>query len=149
MKIVLFSRWMSRNQYRWVYFPEFLNFAVRKMKRSKFSFLRFSFLLALAGLFIYSTSIQEIHYLFVKHDTELTEHCVNHLHSATDHTDCSICKIDLSCFVQTFSQFELPKKVFSSDCKTYQLLDAKVAECFSAISLRGPPSLAWFYFLLV
>lgn len=111
------------------------------MKRAKFSPLRSSLLLALAGLFLYSASVQEIHYLFVQHSVELNDHCVNHLHS-DNHTDCAICKLDLSTFVQTYHQFELPKEVFSSVCKIYTLLDPIVTEQFSVNSLRGPPALA-------
>jgi hypothetical protein len=112
------------------------------MKPGKFSFFRAAILATLTGFFLYSASVQEIHYMFVNHASEVNEHCNNHLHARENHPECSLCKIDLSSFVQTFSQFELPRQIFSTDCRIYALLEVHIAGQFSANSLRGPPALA-------
>jgi hypothetical protein len=109
------------------------------MKRSKFSPLRFSLLFVLAGIFLYSASVQEIHYLFVDHHTELNEHCHNHLHTQQGHVECNLCKIELSSFVKSFHQFDYTEQFFANDLKVYQILDVKLNVEHPAISPRGPP----------
>jgi hypothetical protein len=112
------------------------------MKRRKFSWLKSTLLLSLAGFFLYSASIQDIHYMFVHHDLVVNDHCNNHLHAKNNHTECSLCKIDLNSFVQTFTQFELPDQVFAADIKIYNLSEAIISNQFASISLRGPPATA-------
>jgi hypothetical protein len=111
-------------------------------KRFKFSPLRFSLVLALIGLFLYSATVQEIHYLFVHHEAEFDHQCANHIHSKSSHTECSICKFTLSSFVESFDQFEKAKTEFTADCNVYELHEALFSRSFSAIALRGPPALA-------
>ena len=112
------------------------------MKRSGISHLRRIVLLALTGLFLYSASVQEIHYLFVNHHTELTEHCHNHLHTQTSHTDCNLCKIELSYYVQTFNQYSLTGQIFLPTPQIFATRDAVVRYQHFSISPRGPPALA-------
>jgi len=110
------------------------------MKRSKFSLLRFSLLFALAGVFLYSASVQEVHYLFVDHHTEVNDHCHNHLHTQSNHVECNICKIELSSYVQSFNQFNYTEQLTFNDFHVYQLLDVKLNFEHPAISPRGPPA---------
>lgn len=112
------------------------------MKRKRFSWSRCSLLVALAGFFLYSASVQEVHYLFVHHETAINHHCHNHLHQQDNHKDCALCNIDLGFFVQTYSQFDVSVQIFAADCKIYNLSDAVISNQFAAPSLRGPPSLA-------
>ncbi len=86
-------------------------------------------------------SIQEIHYMFIHHEVEVNDHCDNHLHQKDNHAECSLCKIDLSSFVQTFSQFELPNQAFTANRKTYNLAKVVISNQFATPSLRGPPAL--------
>src|ERR1700722_1383588 len=104
------------------------------MKSGKFSILRSFFLFALTGFFMYSASVQDIHYMFVKHEVELNDHCDHHLHAQSNHVECSLCKIELSSYAQTFDQFELPKQVFFSNNETYHLADVVISSQFAAIS---------------
>jgi hypothetical protein len=112
------------------------------MRRTKFSLLRFSVLMALAGVFLYSASVQEIHYLFITHHTEVNEHCDHHLHAQSNHLECNLCKIELSSYVQSFQQFACNTQVFSNDLKVYNILDVKVNVEHPSISPRGPPAIA-------
>ena len=112
------------------------------MKRSKFSLLRFLLLSTLAGIFIYSASVQEIHYLFVNHHTELNEHCHNHLHAQTGHADCNLCKIELGSYVQPLIQPHFVVEPFLTDCRVYNTQDVKINYELSSVSPRGPPALA-------
>jgi len=111
------------------------------MKRVKFSWLRFSLLITLAGLFLYSASVQEIHYLFVDHHTEANDHCHNHLHTQKGHVECNLCKIELSSYVQAFHQFNYAIVAFSADQNLYNLCDVILDFRYSFISPRGPPAL--------
>jgi hypothetical protein len=112
------------------------------MKRARFSLLRFSLLLALAAGFLYSASVQEIHYLFTTHHNEVNDHCNNHLHTQKNHAECALCKIELSSYVQSFEQFGSQNQVFSNSLEVYKLLDVKLNIEHSSISPRGPPATA-------
>ncbi len=112
------------------------------MKKGKFSLLRFSGLFLLAGLFLYSASVQEIHFLFVNHHTELSEHCHNHLHQQTNHADCNLCKIELSSFVQATYHFDFTPRVLPAIRQVYNTLDVVVNCRYSSVSPRGPPVLS-------
>jgi len=112
------------------------------MKLKRFSLIRFSFLLALGGIFLYSASVQEIHYLFIQHHAEQHEHCDNHLHAQDNHAECNFCKVDLSAFVQSFQQFEETSLLFFDHQKTYGLPEIIVTNDFPCVSLRGPPVLS-------
>lgn len=111
------------------------------MKRSRFYPLRVIYLFTLAGLFLYTASVQEVHYLFVDHHTELNEHCHNHLHTRQGHVECNLCKIELSSYVQSFKKYNYSAPLFSNDLKTYGIQDIKLNSRHSFISLRGPPVL--------
>lgn len=111
-------------------------------KLLKYRLLRNALVLSLTGLFMYSASIQEIHYLFVHHDAEYDHQCDHHIHSQSSHDNCSICKLVLSSFVQTFDQFDQPKVEFAVDRNVYELHEALFSRQSSAVSLRGPPALA-------
>jgi len=110
-------------------------------RRSRFFLFRVPLILALTGLFLYSASVQEVHYLFVHHEVEYNDHCDHHIHSRSTHTDCGICKLVLSSFVSSFEQFDRAKEAFSTDQNTCDLHEALFSRRFSAIALRGPPSL--------
>jgi len=110
------------------------------MIRRRFSIFRCSFLLALAGLFLYSASVQEIHYLFTEHQVERTEHCDNHLHANANKTECSFCKIDLSSYVQSFAQYESAAQILSANLNIWNLRDGVINNQHPSISLRGPPA---------
>jgi len=112
------------------------------MKCTRFSLLRFSLLLCLTGLFLYSASVQEIHYLFVNHHSEINEHCHNHLHTQTGHVDCNLCKIELGSYVKTLNQFEDAVVLFSTDRNPYNIQQVKLSFVQSPVSPRGPPALA-------
>ena len=109
------------------------------MKRPGFSFLRFSLLLALVGVFMYSASVQEIHYLFINHHSELNEHCHNHLHAQTQHAECNLCKIELSSYLQTNTQLDCSNHFYPSSRNFFAIRDAVFNYGHPAISLRGPP----------
>ena len=112
------------------------------MRHPKFSPLRFSLILALAAIFLYSASVQEIHYLFVDHHTEVNDHCHNHLHTQTNHVECNLCKIELSSYVTSFQQFDSSVKLISADLNIYLVQDLKILFSLSSVSPRGPPVLA-------
>ena len=109
------------------------------MKRPGFSLLRFSLLLALVGVFLYSASVQEIHYLFINHHSEINEHCHNHLHAQTHHVDCNLCKIELSSYLQTSVQLDCSNNFYPSSRNFVATRDAAFNYKHPAISLRGPP----------
>ena len=109
------------------------------MKQAKFSFLRFSTLITLALLFLYCSSVQEIHYLFVNHHAEVNEHCHNHLHAQTGHIDCNLCKIELSTFVKAVDQVKVTVPACWS-CRIATFVpDNEVSFKISSFSPRGPP----------
>jgi hypothetical protein len=85
--------------------------------------------------------VQEIHYLFVHHEVEQNDHfCDHHIHSKSSHTECSICKLNLSSFVSTFEQFDQVKTVFVTGKEVCDLHEALFSRSFSSVSLRGPPA---------
>jgi hypothetical protein len=96
------------------------------MKRGRFSFFRFWLLTVLTGFFLYSTSVQDIHYMFIHHQVEVNDHCDNHLHAGNNHDNCSLCKIELSWFVQTVEQFYLTAVKFVSGNTVYRLREAVI-----------------------
>ena len=112
------------------------------MRGRQFSFFRSSLLITLMGVFLYSASVQEIHYLFVNHTSELSEHCHNHLHTQTNHVECNLCKIELSSYVTSFQQFDSSVKLISADLNIYLVQDLKILFSLSSVSPRGPPVLA-------
>ena len=112
------------------------------MRRSRFSFLRFSLLLTLVGLFLYSASVQEIHYLFINHHAELNEHCHNHLHAHTSHVECNLCKIELSSFLQASHYTGCTAQRSYTHPQTCNIQGVKLPERYSSVSPRGPPALA-------
>ena len=112
------------------------------MKGRQFSLFRSSILITLMGVFLYSASVQEIHYLFVNHSAELSEHCHNHLHNQTNHVECNLCKIELSSYVTSFQQFDSSVKLFSAGPNVYLVQDIQVLFSLSSVSPRGPPVLA-------
>ena len=112
------------------------------MKRSRFSFLRTLLLVSLTGLFMYSASVQEIHYLFVDHHVEVNEHCHNHLHTQTGHLDCSLCKVELSSYVQSFQQYDFTVRLAAIDKAVYHTLNVILTSYYSSTSPRGPPAIA-------
>ena len=91
---------------------------------------------------MYSASVQEIHYLFVNHHVELNEHCHNHLNTQTGHLDCSLCKVELSSYVQTFQLFDFSLQLEPADKAVYKTLDVKLSFFHSSKSPRGPPATA-------
>ena len=111
------------------------------MQRTRFSVLRFSLLLALVGVFLYSASVQEIHYLFVNHHTEVSEHCHNHLHTQTGHVDCNLCKIELDSYVRATHHYDATAQLFNPDKRVYNTNDLKLSSQQYSQSLRGPPAL--------
>jgi hypothetical protein len=112
------------------------------MKSGKFSVLRFTMLSVLMALFLYSASVQEIHYLFVDHHTELSEHCHNHLHSHVGHADCSLCKIELSSFLQSTGAGNPASYIYQKPVDAVSGKNVTLDNRHSSISLRGPPVVA-------
>ncbi len=109
------------------------------MKRGKFSFLRFTLLWSLTAVFLYSASVQEIHYLFVDHHTEVNEHCHNHLHAHVNHVECNLCKIELSSFLQSPCLDNSANPPYLKSTDIFAIRNVTLHAGYSSISPRGPP----------
>ncbi len=95
---------------------------------------------AFAVTIVYTVSVREVHYLFAQHEAH--EHCENHLHDASHHEDCSVCKFDIAAFGdEVFTAYNSPL-VFAEvkwidDYRSFNLQSS-----IFYLSLRGPPALA-------
>ncbi|MES2622602.1 MAG: hypothetical protein V4615_17265 [Bacteroidota bacterium] len=109
------------------------------MKRSNVLLKAFSF--AFAAIVLFTVSVHETHYLFAEHHAA-HEHCENHLHTEDSHSDCSVCKFDVSFFTDhiSYPQFNHPH-VTRQDIPCIYLSPALSIRNF-ANSLRGPPSIS-------
>jgi hypothetical protein len=87
----------------------------------------------------FTISVREVHYLFTQHDAE--EQCENHLHNADNHSDCAVCKFDISIFTDELS---LPPFVAQTFFHVHHVAFQSVISDrqFLSNSLRGPPSRA-------
>ena len=96
--------------------------------------------IAFAVAVVYTVSVREVHYLFSQHEAH--EHCENHLHDASHHEDCSVCKFDIASFTDVvFTANDSPLKFLSKEVACmYQLTITNSLLSFP--SLRGPPALA-------
>jgi hypothetical protein len=112
------------------------------VKKEKLSFIRSAILVALTGLFMYSSSVQEIHYLFSRHDTEVKEHCDNHLHQQTHHAECIFCKINLSPFSKSCNQFELTADIVFFSTPSFGFNEPCLNNPLNSNYLRGPPQIS-------
>ena len=95
---------------------------------------------AFAAAIVYTVSVREVHYLFSQHEAH--EHCENHLHDASHHEDCAVCKFDIATFTDA---------VFTVSTSALAFTEAKWVDNYQPfnlqsstfnLSLRGPPSLA-------
>ena len=109
------------------------------MKRSLV--MRKIFACLLTAIVLFTVSVREIHYLFTEHHAE-TEHCENHLHQAETHTDCAVCKFDVSFFTDAIFHPDFQQQQFCAEKYEASYRSIILAPVVNANSLRGPPSLA-------
>ena len=102
------------------------------------SFLQKVLAFAFTAIVLFTVSVHETHYLFAEHHA-VHEHCENHLHGEDTHTDCAVCKFDVSFFTDNISysptQLQLNSVKYSPSVYHSVILVAEV----SSNSLRGPP----------
>ncbi len=95
---------------------------------------------AFAAAIVYTVSVREVHYLFSQHEAH--EHCENHLHDASHHEDCAVCKFDIATFTDEVFTASTSPLVFTETkwVDNYQPFNLQ-SSTFN-LALRGPPSLA-------
>jgi|ERR1043165_3487407 hypothetical protein len=100
-----------------------------------------TFALALTVMVLFTVSVRETHYLFSDHHS-IDEHCENHLHSADNHADCSVCKFDISLFTDAVFKPSIAGASFSIQTSVSFYSPVTLSDTFLSNSLRGPPALA-------
>lgn len=99
------------------------------------------FSLLLLVVFVYTTTVKEIHFLFLNHSEVHDEHCSNHLHDYSHHDSCSFCKIDLPFSIEAVYG-EYHNTLPFADCKdNVELIRFFFTQIFEEYFLRGPPTL--------
>ncbi len=94
---------------------------------------------AFAAAIVYTVSVREVHYLFSQHEAH--EHCENHLHDASHHEDCAVCKFDIATFTdEVFTVYNSPL-VFTIAEVVGIYQSPFTNSLISFPSLRGPPAL--------
>ena len=95
---------------------------------------------AFAVAIVYTVSVREVHYLFSQHEAH--EHCENHLHDASHHEDCAVCKFDIATFTDEVFTVYNSALAFVSE-EAIGIYQSQVTNSLISFpSLRGPPSLA-------
>ncbi|HRN95545.1 MAG TPA: hypothetical protein PL084_12545 [Chitinophagales bacterium] len=93
-------------------------------------------------VFGYASLIKDVHFLFVHHDIEHSEHCSNHFHIGDEHDFCSFCAIALPYSTESPTQnFEIFVPITFISFKT-EFSKSVILQLVSVYLLRGPPSLS-------
>jgi len=111
------------------------NYIRHPVRKSIMKFLA----LLLLPVFCYTTTVKEIHFLFLHHVDEHHDGCHNHLHESHEHEACTFCKIDIS--VATDAAPELDFNFISNYASAEVILYTSifVPALQQGYSLRGPP----------
>ena len=92
-------------------------------------------------VFGFTSTVKEIHYLFIHHVDEHHDECHNHIHSDENHPVCTFCKIDTFLVIEpqeqpnfSFLTVHFKELIFFNSRKNY-------SPTILGYALRGPPFL--------
>ncbi len=101
--------------------------------------LRYFFAAFFSVSVLFTVSVKELHYLFAAHE-ELHEKCDNHIHPADEHSDCAVCKFDLSCFTDVVHLVHPVALALDLPIAEAHFINEFSGQQPRTLFLRGPPS---------